>query len=276
MPVDLYLGGAEHAVLHLLYARFWHKVLYDLNIVNTKEPFHKLLNQGMILGEDGNKMSKSLGNVINPDQIIDQYGADSLRLYEMFMGPLKQEKPWATNGLKGMHRFLNKVWKMQDKKLVDTDAPESLRKTLHQSIQKISENVQAFLFNTAIAQLMILCNEMGNHDVRYTEVWKPYVLLLAPFAPHMAEELWEEMGHSDTLAHEGWPKHNPKFLTEDQVELVIQINGKLREKTTIPIDLPSEEVEKIVLSLEKVQHFLDKRTPKKIIIVPNKIVNIVC
>ncbi len=276
LPVDLYIGGAEHAVLHLLYARFWHKVLYDIGAVNTKEPFHKLVNQGMILGEDGNKMSKSLGNVINPDDIVDTYGADSLRLYEMFMGPLRQEKPWSTNGLKGIHRFLLKLCGIADKPLSTDAPPTELVKTLHQSIKKVSEDTSNFLFNTAISQMMILSNEMNTYSVRYKEIWQPFVLLLAPYAPHLAEEFWEELGYQKTLAYEPWPQYQENLTKEAEIELVIQVNGKTRAKTKVKADTAKEQLQTIALSIDTVQAILKNKSPKKIIVVPNKLVNIVC
>ena len=276
LPVDLYIGGAEHAVLHLLYARFWHKVLYDIGVVNTKEPFQKLVNQGMILGEDGNKMSKSLGNVINPDDIVEQYGADSLRLYEMFMGPLRQEKPWSTNGLKGIYRFLLKLCGIADKPLSTEKVPQKLVKILHQSIKKIGEDTNNFLFNTAISQMMILSNEMNHYNVRYKEVWKSFILLLAPYAPHLAEELWEELGHKNTLAYEMWPQYQEELTRDTEIELVVQINGKIRAKTKVLSDTDRAQLQSIALSLEPIQELLKDKNPKKIIVVPNKLVNIVC
>lgn len=275
LPVDLYLGGAEHAVLHLLYARFWHKVLFDLKLVNTPEPFQTLINQGMILGEDGNKMSKSLNNVINPDDVVEEYGADSLRLYEMFMGPLRQEKPWSTNGLIGIHRFLTRVWRLSEKPLSNDEAPMPLQKTLHKSIKKITADTKHFSFNTAIAQMMILINDINTYDVRYADVWHSFILLLAPYAPHLAEELWEKLGNTHTLAYESWPLYEESLTIDDEIEFVLQINGKVRDKLIIPRDLEKDKIEQIVKESERVQSFIGGKPIKRLIIVPNKLVNIV-
>lgn len=277
MPVDLYLGGAEHAVLHLLYARFWHRVLYDLDYVNTPEPFQRLINQGMILGEDGNKMSKSIGNVINPDEIVNQFGADSLRLYEMFIGPLSQEKPWSTNGLIGVYRFLGRIWKFTEKNFAQegSSPPIPLLKILHKSIKKITEDCEVLAFNTSIAQLMIVVNEMNNYDVVYKDVWRTFILLLAPFAPHLAEELWELLGNTHTLAYEKWPTYIKELTIDDEIELVLQVNGKVREKLLVPRNLSKEEIEKIALNNKRFQSFIDNRPIKRIIAIPNKLVNVV-
>lgn len=275
LPVDLYLGGAEHAVLHLLYARFWHKVLFDLGLVHTAEPFQKLINQGMILGEDGNKMSKSLGNVINPDEVIHEYGADSLRLYEMFMGPLRQEKPWATNGLVGIHRFLKRVWILSQKPMTTDVAPLALQKILHKSIKKITADSEVLAFNTAIAQMMIFTNEMSHYDVLYKEIWEKFVILIAPYAPHLGEELWEKLGHNETISFVAWPTYDEALTIDDEIELVLQVNGKVREKISLARDTPKETLETLALENEKIRVFIGAKPIRKVIVVPNKLVNIV-
>ncbi len=275
MPVDLYLGGAEHAVLHLLYARFWHKVFYDLDLVNTKEPFQKLVNQGMILGEDGNKMSKSVGNVINPDTIVDEYGADSLRIYEMFMGPLRQEKPWSIKGLVGIHRFLARVWNLQYKPMKDEGAPPELEKSLHKSIKKISNDTESLACNTAIAQMMILVNEMQKHEFLYRTVFDAFVRLLAPYAPHLAEELWEFLGKESPVSLAPWPTWNEALTLDEMVEIVFQVNGKVRAKQRVVRNAEQAELERHAKSNESIQKHLADKTIHKTIVVPNKLVNFV-
>ncbi|MCP4709938.1 MAG: leucine--tRNA ligase [Planctomycetes bacterium] len=282
MPVDLYIGGAEHAVLHLLYARFWHKVLFDLEIVSTAEPFMQLVNQGMILGEDGQKMSKSLGNVVNPDNIIKQYGADSFRLYEMFMGPLQQVKPWSTQNIEGVYRFLVKVWRMiiDDNGSVQSNITdvqpegESLR-LLHKTIKKVTEDIEALAFNTAISQMMIFVNETLPLKQRSKWAMETFVQLLSPFAPHIAEELWQRLGHPDTLAYESWPSYNPDLTIDPEIELAVQINGKIRDKVTVPAESDETAIEEIALESESVQGFLTGKTVRKVIVIKNRLVNIV-
>ena len=271
LPVDLYLGGAEHAVLHLLYARFWHKVLFDLGLVHTKEPFLKLINQGMILGENGNKMAKSDGNVINPDVVIEEFGADSLRVYEMFMGPLRQEKPWSTKGIVGIHRFLTRIWRLSTKPIVDDAMPSELERVLHKSIKKITHDTENFLFNTAISQLMICINELNKHEVLYREVWEKFVLLLAPYAPHLAEELWEQLGYTQTLSYESWPNYDEALTIDDEIELVLQVNGKVRDKLIVARDMEEEVVKKLAHESERVQAFIGDKPIRRIIVVPNKL-----
>jgi leucyl-tRNA synthetase len=340
MSVDLYVGGAEHAVLHLLYARFWHKVLYDRGHVHTPEPFKKLVNQGMILGEakpyvacnpDNSeelisdekvsqwaavgekelpeeqveqrgdeeyvkgtdivirrvayKMSKSRGNVINPDQVVDEYGADSLRLYEMFMGPLEAVKPWSMRGVEGVYRFLGRVWRLfiddraEAMKLADSvkDVPadRDTQRKLHQTIQKVTEDLDGMRFNTAIAAMMELTNHLTPLPVRPRGVLETFVLLLSPFAPHLAEELWQTLGHKETLAYEPWPKFDPALTKEDEVEVPVQVNGKLRLRLTVPAGLDKAAFEKAVMGDEKVRALLDGKTVRKVIVVPGKLVNIV-
>ena len=338
MPVDLYVGGAEHAVLHLLYSRFWHKVLFDRGHVKTAEPFKRLVNQGMILGEmeytafknpagawvqpnqrdkegveavrlnedqvekkgdsfvlkadpgikvdaRANKMSKSRGNVINPDEVVKDYGADSLRLYEMFMGPLEATKPWSMRGVEGVYRFLSRVWRVfmddraEEMKLnpqVTAGAPdaETLR-ALHQTIKRVTEDLDHMRFNTAIAAMMEYTNHLTPLASKPRAALEPFVLLLAPFAPHLAEELWRALGHAETLAYESWPSFDPALLVASTIEIPVQVNGKLRSKLVVAPDTAKEELEKMALADPKVQENLAGRAPKKVIVVPGKLVNVV-
>ncbi len=285
LPVDLYVGGAEHAVLHLLYSRFWHKVLFDRGYVKCPEPFHKLVNQGMILGEDGQKMSKARGNVINPDHVVAEYGADSLRLFEMFMGPLEAVKPWSTQGVEGVYRFLGRVWRvfiddaaetMQLHPAVQDAEPskEALRE-LHRTIKKVTEDTEGMRFNTAIAAMMEFTNFMTKQTVRPKLVLTPFVLLLAPYAPHVAEELWAALGNAATLAYEPWPKFDPALCKADEVEIPVQVNGKLKAKLMLPSEVDNAAMEAAALADEGVKAALGGKTPKKVIVVPRKLVNVV-
>jgi len=275
LPVDLYIGGAEHAVLHLLYSRFWHKVLFDLGLISNSEPFQRLINQGMILGEGGVKMSKSLGNVINPDDIIDSFGADSMRIYEMFLGPLQVSKPWATKGLTGVHRFLKRVWTVSEKEMSDDTAPKALKKLLHKTIKKVSDDTENLEFNTAISQMMIFINEMMKKEKNYRELWEAFILLLAPYAPHMSEEMWELMGHKESLAYENWPVYEEALTQDDMKTIIIQVNGKVRAKIDMPTDTDPDTMEKSALDQENVQKYMSGKTVVRIIKVPGKLVNIV-
>jgi leucyl-tRNA synthetase len=280
MPVDLYVGGAEHAVLHLLYSRFWHKVLFDLGHVSTPEPFMRLVNQGMILGEDNQKMSKSRGNVIPVDVPVSEFGADTLRMYEMFMGPLDMVKPWSTRGAEGVYRFLGRVWRLfcdEDGKLImDDSEPEgTLLKVLHQTIKKVGEDTESLAFNTAISQMMIFVNEVTAQEKRPRKLLEPFVLLLAPYAPHLAEELWERLGHKQTLAYEPWPKSDESLLKEDTVTIVLQVNGKLRDRAEVPAQTSQAELEKLALANDRVKEHLAGKQVKKVIVVPGKLVNVV-
>jgi leucyl-tRNA synthetase len=275
MPVDLYVGGQEHAVLHLLYARFWHKFLYDIGAVGTDEPFQRLVNQGMILGEDGQKMSKSRGNVINPDDIVRDFGADSMRMYEMFMGPLEVTKPWSTKGLTGVHRFLDRVWRVMDKELTDEEAPPELQKVLHKTIKKVTEDSDSLAFNTAIAQMMIFINEIFKIDKLYREVWEPFVLLLAPYAPHLAEELWERLGHEPSISFQQWPQWKEELTIDEVITVVVQINGKVRSKMDMNIGTSEAVLKEKALGLERIQELLKGKEIVKIITVADKLVNIV-
>ncbi|OGW79458.1 MAG: leucine--tRNA ligase [Omnitrophica bacterium RIFCSPLOWO2_12_FULL_44_17] len=282
MNVDLYVGGAEHAVLHLLYSRFWHKVLYDCGVVSTKEPFKRLVNQGMILGEDNQKMSKSRGNVVNPDEIVSEYGADSLRIYEMFMGPLEMSKPWSTQGLHGMFRFLNRIWRLfvsEDGNLVSTivdsqPRPEELR-ILHAAIKKVTEDIEQLKFHTAISAMMIFSNEIAKLEKITKLVMEQFVLLLSPFAPHFAEELWQKLGHKETLAYEKWPVYDEKYVIETEVEIVVQVNGKIRARLVVPKGLSENVLKEKALSDENIKKWFDGKTPKKIVVVPDRLVNII-
>jgi leucyl-tRNA synthetase len=275
MPVDLYIGGVEHAVLHLLYARFWHKVLYDLDLVNTDEPFQRLVNQGMILGEGGVKMSKSLGNVINPDDIINEYGADSMRVYEMFMGPLQVSKAWSTNGLAGVHRFLDRVWRVAERPITEEAAPEKYIKLLHKTIKKVTEDTENLEFNTAIAQMMIFINEIFGEEQIPREIWEPFVQLLSPYAPHLGEELWEKLGNEPSVTAHPWPAWEEELTREDQVEVVLQVNGKVRSKLTLPAGTGEAEMKEHAMADEKLARWIEGKEVVKVITVPDKLVNVV-
>jgi len=347
MPVDLYVGGAEHAVLHLLYSRFWHKVLYDRGYVSTPEPFQKLVNQGMILGEleytafqnsrgewvsaeyvveetaedkrtgeryqrirlsedqvekrgdffvlkdhphirvdaRAYKMSKSRGNVINPDEVVAEYGADSLRLYEMFMGPLEATKPWSMRGVEGVYRFLHRVWRL----VVDEEADsmklssavqdiepdrETLRR-LHLTIKKVTEDIEAMRFNTAIAAMMEFTNYLSRLEVRPKGVLETFILLLSPFAPHISEELWQALGHNESLAYHPWPEHDPQLIRAEEIEIPVQINGKVRTRITVPVDADENAVKQAALADPRVRDWLAGKTIRKTIVVPNKLINLV-
>ncbi len=282
LPVDLYIGGAEHAVLHLLYARFWHKVLYDIGVVHTKEPFHKLVNQGMILGTNNEKMSKSRGNVINPDDIVNEYGADTLRLYEMFMGPLEATKPWNENGVEGMYRFLGRVWRLfisedgsLNPKIVDNGGDDAFKRTWHKTIKKVSEDMEALRFNTAISQLMIFTNEAYKVEELPRQAMENFVQLLSPLAPHIAEELWTRLGHEGSITYQEWPAHDEAWTTESEVEIVIQITGKIVQRANVAKDMDAKALEQFALSLETVQKAIEGKTVRKVVAVPGKLVNIV-
>ncbi len=275
LPVDLYVGGAEHAVLHLLYSRFWHKVLFDISVVNTSEPFARLLNQGMILGEGGVKMSKSLGNVINPDDIITNYGADAMRVYEMFMGPLEVAKPWSTRGIVGVKRFLDRIWRISEKSLTNAEPTEELLRLLHKTIKKVSQDTANLNFNTAIAQMMIFTNRVFQEGTLYRALWEPFIKLLAAYAPHLSEELWEKMGNSPSVSKEKWPEWSEELIQEELVTVVCQINGKIRARMELPADLPKEELEKLVLEQERIKKLTEGKQVAKVVVVPNKLVNVV-
>ncbi|MDD4000927.1 MAG: leucine--tRNA ligase [Bacilli bacterium] len=276
LPVDLYIGGTEHAVLHLLYARFWYKVLYDCGIVQTDEPFLKLFNQGMILGEDGDKMSKSKGNVVNPDGIVQEYGADTLRLYEMFMGPLEATKPWSTAGVEGPRRFLERVYRFYTEIANIKDDDYTLEKVYHQTVKKVTIDYENLRFNTAISQMMIFINECYRHPYLPFSYLEGFLKLLNPVAPHLTEELYHEvLNFTDSIAHSSWPTYNEAKTKEEQFTIVIQINGKIRDKIEVDAETSKEELERLALSREKISFQLKDKEIKKIIIIPKKLVNIV-
>ncbi|HDR4456414.1 leucine--tRNA ligase [Bacillus thuringiensis] len=279
LPVDIYIGGAEHAVLHLLYARFWHKVLYDIGVVPTKEPFQQLFNQGMILGENNEKMSKSKGNVVNPDDIVASHGADTLRLYEMFMGPLDASIAWSENGLDGARRFLDRVWRLfvQDNGELSekiTDAPnKELEKAYHQTVKKVTEDYAELRFNTAISQMMVFINDAYKAETLPKEYVEGFVKMIAPVAPHIGEELWSKLGYNETITYASWPIFDESKLVEDEVEIVVQVMGKVRAKLTMSKDASKEEMEQ--LALEAIQDQIEGKTVRKVIVVPGKLVNVV-
>ncbi len=285
MPVDLYIGGADHAVLHLLYARFWHKILYDLGYVSTDEPFTKLFNQGMILGEDGVKMSKSRGNVINPDDVIRDYGADSMRMFEMFLGPLEATKAWSTDGLAGINRFINRVWRLfidentgkLNSNINDEEPPIEVKRLLHRTIKKITQDIEDgdMKFNTSIAQLMIFVNEMYKQKILNKSVLKTFVLLLSPFAPHISEELWSRLGESESLAYHPWPSYDEELTKAEKVTIVFSVNGKVRGKKEMEANLDDKTLEQAALDDPAVKRHIAGKEIKRIIIVKNKMVNIV-
>ncbi|WP_188067799.1 leucine--tRNA ligase [Brevibacillus brevis] len=282
LPIDIYIGGAEHAVLHLLYSRFWHKFLYDIGVVPTKEPFQKLFNQGMILGENNEKMSKSKGNVVNPDDIIDSHGADTLRMYEMFMGPLDASIAWSTKGLDGARRFLDRVYRLfvgdngeLNEKIVETSNVAGMERVYHQTVKKVTEDYEGLRFNTGISQLMVFVNEAYKAEVLPKKFMEDFVKMLSPIAPHLGEELWEKLGHSESVAYAAWPTYDEAKLVEDEVEIVLQINGKNKEKLLIASDSTKEQMEEMAKNNEMINELIEGKTIVKVIAVPGKLVNIV-
>ena len=310
MPVDLYIGGTEHAVLHLLYARFWHKVLFDLGLVSTPEPFARLVNQGMITSyayqrankslvpadqvtekepgvfvdnETGEvlerviaKMSKSLKNVINPDEVIAQYGADTMRMYEMFMGPLQVSKPWSTTGIAGVWRFIDRVWRLGDEKQITEDkAPVEILRSLHKTIKKVTEDTATLNFNTAISQMMVYINDLSKLDTLPREAWEPMILMMAPYAPHLAEELWAKAGHKPSVANVAWPKYDEAMTLDDEIQIVCQINGKVRAKLMLPRDASKDQIIAAAKANENVKKYLEGSVVVKEIVVPGKLVSFV-
>lgn len=285
LPVDLYVGGAEHAVLHLLYARFWHKVLYDRGQVFCPEPFQKLVNQGMILGENNEKMSKSRGNVISPDKVVDEYGADSMRLYEMFMGPLEAVKPWSMRGVEGVYRFLSRVWRLvvderaEDVRLNDTvqdvEPDRELLRALHRTIQRVTEDLEGMRFNTAIAAMMEFTNLLTPLTIRPRKVLETFILLLSPFAPHVAEELWSALGHRQSLAYEPWPIFDPELVKADEIEIPIQVNGKVRSRLTVPAGTSEDRLRELALADERIRAVIGDKKVVKVIVPRGQLVNIV-
>ena len=310
MPVNLYIGGTEHAVLHLLYARFWHKVLYDLGLVSTPEPFARLVNQGMITSfayqkpnkslvpadqvvekepgvfvdkESGEvlervvaKMSKSLKNVINPDEVIAQYGADTMRMYEMFMGPLQVSKPWSTTGIAGVWRFIDRLWRLADEKPLKEDkAPIEILRSLNKTIKKVTEDTATLNFNTAISQMMVYINDLSKLESLPREAWEPMILMLSPYAPHLAEELWAKAGHKPSVANVSWPKYKEELTVDSEVQIVCQINGKVRAKLMMSKDATKEEIIAAAKANENVKKYLEGATIVKDIVVPGKLVSFV-
>ena len=283
MPVDLYIGGQEHAVLHLLYSRFWHHVLYDLGLVSTKEPFKKLYNQGMILGDDGTKMSKSRGNVINPEEIMDEYGADSMRLYEMFMGPLNKSKPWSTKGLQGCYRFINKLWSIisDDEGFLSSKISNDVepdKETLflhHQTIKKLGEDIESLHFNTAVSQLMIYCNHLQKCDSIPKYLIEDLSIIICPFVPHLSEEFWSLLGHSDSITYESWPDYDENLIELDEVIIAVQVNGKLRANISVAKDSIEKDVVSKALTLENVEKFTSDGSIVKTIYIANRLLNFV-
>ncbi|MFD2208193.1 leucine--tRNA ligase [Virgibacillus halophilus] len=281
LPVDIYIGGVEHAVLHLLYARFWHKFLYDIGVVPTKEPFAKLYNQGMILGEGNEKMSKSKGNVVNPDDIVHSHGADSLRLYEMFMGPLDAAIAWSTNGLDGSRRFLDRIWRLLisesgevTEKVIDK-SNVNLEKVYHETVKKVTEDYSQLHFNTAISQMMVFINECYKTDRIPKEYIEGFIKMLSPITPHIAEELWQRLGHEETIAYTAWPAYDESKLVDDEVEIVLQVMGKVRSKVSVSRGISKEALEQLAMNDEKIQEWIEGKTIRKVIVVPGKLVNIV-
>jgi leucyl-tRNA synthetase len=289
--VDLYVGGTEHAVLHLLYARFWHKVLFDLGYLSKPEPFQRLVNQGIILGEDNQKMSKSRGNIVNPDTVIDQYGADAFRCYEMFMGPLEQMKPWSMRGVEGVSRFLARVWRLfmtEDQagdwqlsaKIKDVDPTAAQTKITHATIKKVTQDIESLSFNTAISQMMIFVNEFTSADKLPLSAMRTFLILLNPFAPHLTSEIWEELNakfrdNAGDITNQKWPDYDERFLIEDEVEIVIQLNGRVRDRMKLSVLSTEEETKTAALANLKIQKLIADKTIRKIVVVPKKLVNIV-
>ena len=284
--VDLYVGGTEHAVLHLLYARFWHKVLFDLGYLSKAEPFQHLVNQGIILGEDNQKMSKSRGNIVTPDDVIAQFGADAFRCYEMFMGPLEQMKPWSMRGVEGVSRFLARVWRLMMNEnqasawelspaLQDVDLTKAQEKILHATVKKVTEDIESLSFNTAISQMMIFVNAFTNADNIPISAMRTFLILLNPFAPHLASELWERLGSSGDIAGQSWPSYDEKFLAEDEVEIVVQVNGKVRDRMKMSILASEDEVKAAALANPKIKELIAGKTIVKLVVVPKKLINIV-
>jgi len=288
--VDLYVGGTEHAVLHLLYARFWHKVLFDLGCVSKPEPFQRLVNQGVILGEDNQKMSKSRGNIVNPDDVIDQYGADAFRCYEMFMGPLEQMKPWSMRGVEGVARFLARVWRLLmtenqagewelSARLREVDPTSAQKKITHATIKKVTEDIESLSFNTAISQMMIFVNAFTNTETIPLSAMRTFLVLLSPFAPHLSSELWEKLNIKfqdvGDITEQKWPAYDERLLLEDELEIVIQINGKVRDRMKMSVLANEEEMKAAALANRRIQELISGRTIHKVIVVPKKLVNVV-
>ncbi len=280
LPVDIYIGGAEHAVLHLLYSRFWHKVLYDIGVVPTKEPFQQLFNQGMILGENNEKMSKSKFNTVNPDMLVEKYGADTFRMYEMFLGPVEQSKPWDTKGIEGVHRFLKKLWRLfydelKGKQWVDEKATAAGLKVLHKTIKKIEEDTERYSFNTAVSTFMICVNELSDLKCHKKEILEQVLIMLTPYAPHICEELWSLLGNTGSILDASFPVFNAGYVAESSKEYPVSINGRVRTNISMGVDVDAEEAQAIVLQNEVVQKWLEGKELKKFIFVKGKMINVV-
>ena len=281
LPVDFYIGGAEHVVTHLLYSRFWHQALYDLGHLSSPEPFTRLIHQGMILGENAQKMSKSRGNVVNPDVVIGEYGADALRLFEMFMGPFEADKPWSSTGIEGIRRFLNRAWMMMTGDLksaaviVDRAMTPQEERVLHATIRKVTEDIEAIRFNTAISAMMVFVNEFLGAATKPVAAMRAFAILLSPFAPHMAEELWRMLGNTASIADAAWPEHDPEKIREEEIEIVLQVNSKIKDRLTVPVGSSAEELETLALAHEGVQAMLNEKSVRKVIAVPDRLVNVI-
>lgn len=273
LPVDLYLGGAEHAVLHLLYARFWNMVLFDLGVVPQEEPFTKLINQGLILGEDGEKMSKSRGNVVNPDDILKEYGADTFRMYEMFMGPLEDIKPWSTKNILGVHRFLYKIWEMSQS-VTNGESIDELERLIHKTIKKVGEDVEKMSYNTAISAMMILVNKIQEVKTLSKKDFESLLIILSPFAPHMCEELWSQLGYAESIFKEKWPEYDLTKVIDSKIEMPVQVNGKIRAKLILPFNISEDDAKQIALTDEKIKKYI-VGNPKKVLVIKKKIISIV-
>lgn len=272
VPVDLYVGGAEHATRHLLYARFWHKFLFDIGVVSTSEPFKKLVHVGLIMAEDGRKMSKRWNNVVNPDDIIDQFGADAMRLYEMFMGPFNQSIAWSTDGVKGVRRFLDRIWKLQYN--FSADEQKSTKSIIHKTIKKVTEDIDSFRFNTAISAMMILVNETEKNGISKSS-YESLLQILSPFSPHMTDEIWEKLGHAESIFLSKWPKYNPQLIKDEEINLVVQVNSKVRDTIMVSADISEDDAKKVGMESEKIKNYIANKEIRKIIFVPGKLLNIV-
>jgi leucyl-tRNA synthetase len=277
--VDLYVGGSEHATGHLLYSRFWTKFLFDLGYISWDEPFQRLVNQGMIMGEDGQKMSKRWGNVVNPDDVCAQYGADTLRMYEMFLGPLTDSKPWNTNGIEGVSRFFGKFWRLfyegENWAVSNEKASNEELKILHKTIKKVTEDIESMSFNTSVSAFMVATNELGTLKCRKQEILEPILILLAPFAPHIAEELWHQLGNKESIHIANWPKYNATLLVENSFNYPISINGKTRAQIEFELTATEDEIKQAVLNHDLVIKWMEGKPLKKFILVKGRIVNVV-
>jgi leucyl-tRNA synthetase len=274
-PVDWYNGGMEHTTLHLLYSRFWHKFLFDIGVVPTKEPYQKRTSHGMILGENGEKMSKSRGNVVNPDDVVKEVGADSFRTYEMFLGAFDQSTPWSQQGLKGCYRFIEKVWNLQSIMTDEEGYSKELEKSVHKMIKKVGEDFERMKFNTAIATMMAFLNEVSKKGSITKGEYKTLITLLNPVAPHMTEELWEILGGEGLLSLSSWPEYDEAKTVDDEVEIVVQINGKIKDKAMVPADLDRNGLQELAMKLDRVQALIEGKSIVKVIAVPGRLINIV-